>query len=423
MILVGTSALEWWRTPPVIKEAHIDQAALDQDGWCVDETIQYARKRRAKPYECVEQVKERILSDLKGLTAPIYAIVNEDQPALYNSFMHTRHMKRVIPQEYLNDIGDGMYVVAPQVAVLQTTYSGAPYDALLLMYELCGTYGRFEPTPRAALVLENLVQEGRWPGDSSNERDGSVDGVRAGAMDDSAWVPRFDDQGRPNGIWTRPPLISSEDIRGIVPQHKGVGGIIDYRFVANSVRDGSCSPLATKAAIALCSIASNGGEAWPSPRFSLEVPQEIVCLSQDERNRCEGVLLWDEQHVALVVMNDAPAEDDGVLEPEYRLDGQYAPQTSDGQVRFESADAFDTEIKAQASGGYLAFKVTEGQMADEDSLETLIASLSDTLGFQRSNRSTRFCYARKNMHAALFPPKWQRCAYGEYGYWDVYGGY
>lgn len=118
MILYGQSALDWWRTPPVIRNSHFTQE--EYRSWVsVHGGLQTsAFKQRQNICEHVRVVKDRLLDDLKGIRLPVHMLVDKGASEPRNDLIVARRMHADIPKAFIHDIGGGLSVVTPEVAVI-----------------------------------------------------------------------------------------------------------------------------------------------------------------------------------------------------------------------------------------------------------------------------------------------------------------
>lgn len=74
IIICDISALEYWRTPPIVRDAALSQ----EDVLCVSEysaPLSTARQR-ARPRTIEDRLRERLPADLKNLSLPVHVMVD-----------------------------------------------------------------------------------------------------------------------------------------------------------------------------------------------------------------------------------------------------------------------------------------------------------------------------------------------------------
>ncbi len=153
------------------------------------------------------------------------------------------------PFAALRTLGADIYTAGPELCFIQMTRKTSHVGAIVLGYELCGSYSHFAP----------LV----------------------------------------SGFYERPPLTSKKRIGQLLGQLKGYRGMDKGRSALPYILDGSASPMETVLACMLTLPNDLGGEGFIMPELNL-----VVALSEAEKqmtgtDTCRIDLAWTEKHIGL----------------------------------------------------------------------------------------------------------------------------
>ena len=388
MIITGMSAIDWWRTPPKIRAAWITQEqvlAADAPTGYLLQSLSKQRSNAAEPMRCVQN---RLLGDLKGVRLPIHLLVPRHAPETKNALVQAHRMYREIPNSYVHDIGNGLKVVSPAVALVQAAGIVGFYKALELMYEFCGIFGRFAPTPRARIAMTQLRADGEW-GTSSRKRgvedvcayytdSGNLESMYASSGERLPWTPCFTRRGAYANMCKRPPLIRCDDLVGSVSELGGIHGIQVARKAVRQVQPGAGSPLEVKLNMIVSLPPRYGGEGWPRPYLNRRIAFTPDAKAMTIADSCVGDLVWPDERVVLEVNGfDFHADEEG-----FRI--------SSGRT------------SALEAMGYTVIEITYDQMSSSEALELKLERLGHCLGVPLQKRTASFLGKRQELHKALF---------------------
>ena len=384
VIISGTSAWEYYRTPPVVRDAAIPKdAVLHTDS---PKAIRSMRKHvRANASEATRRILPRLCTDLKGLRLPVHVIASDSNAYHHTRYVAYHHARRPFAKEDLVPLGAGVFVTSPELTLAQLASRCSRTSLLLKMYEACGTYATFAPTPQASFVLTQLVENGFLKAAQAAPGVGAfydARGKRAPALAPSgepfAWKPCVDRFGALTDLWRRPPLTNSEKLRAFMSATRYLHGIAQARRAANEVHDGSASPLETRFALMACLNARNGGEGWPAPTFNQRIDLNVSARRLAGTDYCVADLLWPAERVDVELNGKA-----------FHADRLGFSRSSGRRAALESM-------------GYTVIEITYEQMAKPDMLEPMLELCAGKIDQPLQARTRDFLRAREQLHAELF---------------------
>ena len=367
VVICDISAWQYWRTPPVVREGWLDAALLDQMLSAASSDREILKPLRANAREAERLIRWRLLADLKGLSLPVHVMVDVRESRHASEILRVHEYPRNLPADMLVDLGNGLYVMPPE---LSASLSMRKTDVVAMakrMFEACGLFSIIPSNPRIQLVLNDLLSRGVLAA-SSSRGDGiygysDSNGRRQGFLDQEGealpWSPTFDRTARLTDMWKRAPLTSTDAIAASLDRLEGVRGLPMARRALALARDGAASPEEVRAYLLLCSGWRVGGEL---ARRSFAVAD---CL-------------WMEPKVDLEVQGMAfHADDQGFLVASGRR-------------------------TALESMGYTVLEINHEQMADLEKFDAMLPSMACAVGYPLQPRTGAFLQRRDKLHRALF---------------------
>lgn len=392
MIIIGQSALDWWRTPPGIKSAPLTPGMMLNYSTSVYDNHRRVMHQRKNAYGPARLIGNRLFSDLKGVQLPVQVLVPHDASEPRNSMVRAHRMHRPIPEEFLIDLGEGLQVVRPEVAAIQVACARGFYRVIELMFELTGLFCLFHPTIRAKIAAKELFidsQENEERAeqaysaatayyDTFGEKVAYHNDVVDVSRDSQSWTPCIGRSGEYSGMYKRPPLVSCESLQQVLSELGRLHGIGVARRAAQFVHPGSGSPLETKMCMIACLPPRYGGESLPSPELNRRIAFDSQAANLAHMKSCVGDLVWSDKKVVLEVNG-------------------YEFHADRSGFKIESG-----REGALESMGYTVVDITCEQMSNEFMLDLKLERLSSALGAALQKRSERFLKERRDLLAALF---------------------
>ncbi len=392
VVVFGSSAWAWWRTPPQIIEAAIfeDAARARYDDGAAMEASYLRGLRsfeRRDEQESRRLVRSRLLTDLIGVPLPVEVLVDADRCMVKTKLVTPHRCTRVPPNQHLHDLGNGLFVASHYLALVQMASRLSFIQLMLLLFEACGTYALFKPTQRvvqqAAIRLGLAGLEHEVSGVARDSARGP-DNVVPWSFDQGCsheyhrWSPAVDRHGCITDLWNRPPLMTSEDLAVACSEFEGMRGVKALRHAIQFVIEGSASPLETKLLLIECLPPRYGGESWPVPLVNarIDFTEEARCLSGTRY--AIGDQVWAERKVVVEVNGEA-----------FHADRQ----------GFKVGHGRTAALEAM---GYEVVEINYDQMSDPLKLEARLAVLAKKIRLPLQKRTVRFLERREALLAELF---------------------
>ena len=223
VVICDISAWQYWRTPPVVREGWLDAALLDQMLSAASSDREILKPLRANAREAERLIRWRLLADLKGLSLPVHVMVDVRESRHASEILRVHEYPRNLPADMLVDLGNGLYVMPPELSASLSMRKTDVVTMAKRMFEACGLFSIIPSNPRIQLVLNDLLSGGVLAA-SSSRGDGiygysDSNGRRQGFLDQEGealpWSPTFDRTARLTDMWKRAPLTSTDAITAI----------------------------------------------------------------------------------------------------------------------------------------------------------------------------------------------------------------
>ena len=386
-IICDISAWEYWRTPPVLRDVEIPQDialagppdGLDL-GWA-------AGKTRANARHIEEQVRQRLLTDLKGISVPVHVML--PNALRYSSDLIKAHrIPKGLPKHCAVDIGGGLGVVSASLLLSAPFCNVDRVQLALAMFEACGIYATSPDNSRMRFVLRMLKNNGELEEngmlnpasviceyyDANGRRSTFLDS----AGEDIPWSLCMPNSGAGSNLWKRPPLTTVDELSTLASEFKGIPGCRSVEQALELAMDGSASPLESKIALFLTANRRFGGEGWPKPKLNHRINFDKAAQRLSGQRFCVADQLYTETK--------------GVLE----VEGE-AYHSADLTFKRETGRAAALE-----SMGYHVVSFTNDQVADLKNFDAIIGRRAEVLGLPLANRTAAFLKRRNALHTQIF---------------------
>lgn len=290
-ILCDVSALQFWRTPPLVREIASSSLPSKTLRWISSDEllatqIELVRERpiwegfaldgRAGRPVDGESI-EALLASLCGLTpsleCPVDVLVIDANERRRSTLVRPHVWRRPLPEGALVPIGEGLYVTSPALTLLQLAGRLSLPRCAMLASELCGTFSAYQAPSSIAGLIERLNGQRRL--------------VMVGD-----WTPSFTHEGRLADVWARPPLTSVDELAGLAESQGGARGSRRLALAASLAVPGAASPLETRAGMLLGWPRRLGGEGLSgfSHNERIELSPEASAVAR--RKSCSCDLYW-----------------------------------------------------------------------------------------------------------------------------------
>lgn len=387
-IICNISAWEYWRTPPVLRDVEIplDIALCNSpDGPHLDWPLTSGRSNT----RCLDiAVRERLLTDLKGVTPPVHMMLPEE--IRYSSRLIVAHrIPKGLRKAHTTDIGNGIGVLSPAFLLASAAYYSDPIDLAINMFEACGIYAISPQNTRMRYAFDALRHNGELNlGGSLNPAVRVCEcyephGNRSSFLDDEGnelpWSVCIPTGKATVNLWKRPPLTTVEELTALAHEHKGPSLPRSLDRALKLAMDGSASPLESRIALFLTASMRLGGEGWPKPRLNQRIAFNSAAIKLANQRHCIADQLYPDTNGIIEVNGEAFHSDDLTFKKET---GRTA---------------------ALESMGYHVVTFTYDQVADLENYDSIIAPRAEALGMGLANRTVGFLKRRNELHKKLFP--------------------
>lgn len=392
VIITGTSAWEYWRTPPLIREVTLDQeevlARIPANSKLSIALCEGVSRGRAS--KLAGRLRNRLLTDLKGIRLPIHAASDESKYVCRNSLLYVRKMSLERLKEWAWPLGNGIYVSSPEQAVTQMVSEATRIKTLQQIYEACGSYAVFTPNLQSQLAIcaiENELGPLGWEAlDTPGALDyADADGARSHLLAEQdehfLWKPCLDRNKRLTTLWRRPAISSAQSFEEFAFSIRYLHGLRRIRELTPYIIDGSASPIETNMVLICCLPAHMGGEAWEHPILNMRIDLSPAAQKLSGTAYCIGDQVWP--HIKLVIEENGEA---------YHSD-------RDG---FALASGRRAALEAM---GYIVQEINYRQMSDLEQLDQILLTIAEKAGFSSQPRTPAFIKSRYELCHDLFLPE------------------
>lgn len=254
-IVCDTSALLFWRTPPL---ARLLAAAPEDDPLLRHLVIPHRLRQLradlancsplAPGARCVTHLGKagRELVDARGLLAtdfrgPVDVLAPSREDRRPSEVARPRLWSEPVPPDQLCPAGQGVLVVLPALALRQVAVRATPVRTALLLGELLGSFSVYRPPAPMGELLQELADASalvRYQG----------------------WQAGVDNGGRLTGLWSHPPLLTPDTVSDLLEGVTSRRGVSKVRAGLELARPNAASPLEVQAGILLGTNSRRGGE-------------------------------------------------------------------------------------------------------------------------------------------------------------------
>ena len=384
IILCGTSAWEYWRTPPELRAVEIPleiACCASTGGLGLPKSLVTPR---ANANEVESIIRPRLLKDLKGLSLPVHAMLAD--PIRHKSkliFAHRKHP--LLERRNCIELGGGLWVTDPTFTLATSKNAQTAAELAYSMTEACGLYCRMPRTDRLAWTYSKMLEtqdNSHVPRSSTGcNAYSDADGRAISFVDTHGnplhWSPATTRNGTSSNLWKRPPLTNRQDLLLLTEKLRGQRDSVLPRQAANMCLEGSGSPFETKVALMLTCSVYQGGEGWERPSLNRVIPFSEEAQTLAEMPYCIGDMVWPAQRVCL--------ECNGMA---FHADRQ-GFKVSSGRSA------------ALRSSGYTVLEISYDQFANLEKLDAMSNQFAAALGFPLKKRTVAFLRRREALHSQL----------------------
>lgn len=351
-IVCANTAFRYWRCPPQVRDLY-PRLHSSEDGW---------RALSQAPF--VTEV----------LKTPVITAAST-RSNLHSKTRRTIRWNNAYTEKVSIDTGMGFSVTDPLNTLFTMTRSVSSCDLVLAMYEFCGWFSVFKPSPAVDMALERAKseEEEQYTTESLFELDENQDEApwkrvyarvhqkdsehdQSGQRDDGFGNKT---NGKGTSLWMRKPLIEIEELHRFAAKVKGEMWGKQFCEAAQQVMGIAASPLEVAGIILLSHPRRAGGA-----EFKNIFVNDLTPLSNSARKIAGQKICYGD----IVIVN--PITMKAVI---IELQGEVIHGS--GAVLDHDA----TRMTALQSMGYDVFLVTHDMLNDHDQLDAIIHSVCERL--------------------------------------------
>lgn len=370
-IVCANTAFRYWRCPPQVRDLY-PRLPNSEDGW---------RALSQAPF----------VTDV--LKTPIIAVASP-------GCNHHSGLRSTIRWEGASDAGTttdthlGFSVTNPLNTLFTMTRFVSQIDLVLAMYELCGWFSVFEPTPAAEMQLKMAVEENRNSstqnlfelGEGEDEVPWKRVYARATVKDpenDSQTSKREDGREvtklKGTSLWMRKPPIELSDLHRFADKVKSQMWGKQFYDAAQQVIGIAASPLEVAGVLFLSRSRRLGGAGFRYVYLNDLTPLSMAAQSIAGQKVCYG---------DIVIVNP-------ILMKAVIIEIQGEVIHGSGAVLDHDAE----RMTALQSMGFDVFLVTHDILNDSKQLDTIVRSVCDRLGIRYKAKTEAMKSAETRLRA------------------------
>lgn len=398
-ILHGISALQYHRTPPLIRSLELPPPPGGNTGAPTPELA----PRANSPHDA-KVLQANLFGALKGVALPFH-LVSRGRSRSRSPHIIWHDLELEYPATDLQRVSDDLLVTTPERTLFDLASRLTLMGLARLMFEACGIHAIVPQTSRLESACEELLERGvlrpRMPRsifaflDCDGRQLYALEEQRAATRIPPPWEPCFDTQETLTDLWKRPPLVSVGMLNGFARAVEAAGphrGTSRFRRAVDLVIPGSASPAETLFALLAFMPRKLGGEALPRPHLNRQIRLDEDAARALGHPLCVGDVLWDDGL-------------GGLLPVCVEIDGA-AFHDSGGTSRGATFARRDDSARANAmrSSGFEVISATHSQMVNINRWELLMNTVAGALDMNRRAQTPAFSRQRARLRNELFGP-------------------
>lgn len=178
------------------------------------------------------------------LGTPIHILVTKRNDRRRASSVKTHLVQDPLPTGAIIDTPLGVRTCSPLFTLLTMARSVDALELAMVMYELCGNFAVFRPSPAIEeLLASSSIEQQLLPSDR--------------------WRRVLSANGAPSDLWMRQPLIELSELTAYADQCAGMRGRRTFQKAARMVTGVASSPFEAQLSMLLGLPTSQGGKGFP----------------------------------------------------------------------------------------------------------------------------------------------------------------
>lgn len=168
----------------------------------------------------------------------------------------------------------GLRVASPLLTLYQLAATLSKTQLAMAMYEMCGDFAVFKPSP----AIEELLQAAQ----------------AHGCLPASTWRRVADGGGKPSSLWKRPPLVEVDELRHFAASMSGRRHSVKFQQAAELVTGVCASPFEVQLSLLLATSRKEGGEGLRCFENNKQITLTHKASRIADRRNCYADLYFDE---------------------------------------------------------------------------------------------------------------------------------
>lgn len=235
--LYGPSSFRLWRTPPQVRLLLPPLSSFSHD----------VRNGTVS--------KHPVISEIIG--TPVHVLVQDRKCRRRRKQVITHLIESKLPPESLIDTELDIQTCSPLLTLLTLARDLDTIELAMAMYELCGNFAVFKPSP----LIEELLATPE--AQALSARPGAWKRVRSLAKTTA---------GSKSSLWMRPPLIELDDLHEFARACPPLRGKANFRKAAQLVTGVTSSPFEVQLSMLLALPEGMGGQDMPFFTNNTDIP-------------------------------------------------------------------------------------------------------------------------------------------------------
>ena len=284
----GTTAYQYWRTPPIVRLLAVATEADDLLSKYVSEaelTAFRADMVERLPFARACAVPRRTQgNDLRIVreACPLLAPSTDGPVELLAQVPEQRHITELtryslwqspLPFGSVRQVASDLNVTSPSFTLLQLASRASLVRMVLLASEFCGDYAVYKAPQHVAGLLQRMAERDRLP---------VVDG----------WRPCLGPGKKVGDLWSRPSLVSPGELEDILSDAEFRRGRKTMTDALALLKPHAASPFETQAGVLLGFSRRRGGEGYGDFTFNEKIELSSSAKLLAQRGHCVCDLYW-----------------------------------------------------------------------------------------------------------------------------------
>ena len=207
---------------------------------------------------------------------PIHVLVSERTKRAGSKTLKYHLVSGELPFGSIWETEHEFSVASPLFTLYQLAATLSKTQLAMAMYEMCGTFTTFKPSP----VIEDLLEAAR----------------AHGCLPTSNWRRVTDNSSRPSSLWKRPPLIDIDELVQFAANLKGRRHSLKFQQAVELVTGITASPFEAQLSLLLATPRKEGGEGLRCFENNKQISLSFKAARIADQRSCYADLYFEDTH-------------------------------------------------------------------------------------------------------------------------------